>query len=288
MSSDDQEQPFSLWHGTGPAIPILLAVPHAGRDYPPALDAMARTGRSRLEQLEDRYADLLIEGCRSLGVSAIVARRARAWLDLNRDPREVDPVLVAAPMMADHLLDSARVRSGLGLIPRRLPATGELWRRRLSLTELAERIDGTHRPYHEEIASRLAALRQRFGCAVLIDCHSMPPLRPGPAARIVIGDRHGQSAASRLVDVLMAVGEGDGLKVARNAPYAGGYTLDRHSDAARDIHAIQLEVDRSLYLRDDLRTPFEGLARCQALVRQMVRAAAAECPGLGEFSIAAE
>ncbi|MET0376017.1 MAG: N-formylglutamate amidohydrolase [Rhizorhabdus sp.] len=263
------EPAFSVLGPATPRSPVLLAVPHAGRVYPPALLEAARVPIERLRALEDRYADRLVELAVEDGATAIIAHMARAAIDLNRDPREIDPAMIEERISAEGLLLSGKVRAGLGLFPRRLPACGELWRGRISMQEADRRIAIAHTPYHQAIAERLEAIRAIFGVAMLIDCHSMPPLpvrQAGGPVRVVIGDRFGAGASAAVVDVAMAVIEGAGLRVARNHPYAGGYTLDRHGRPRRHVHAIQIEYDRSLYLDASLTTPTGHLDACARLL----------------------
>jgi N-formylglutamate amidohydrolase len=259
-----------------PGHPVLIAVPHAGRDYPDALLANATVPRNRLEGLEDRHADALIGVAIAAGTIALVADRPRCWLDLNRDEREIDPATVTPPPPAHRLIQSAKLRGGLGLIPRRIPGTAELWRAPIAASELEARIEGHHRPFHASITRELASIHATFGSALLIDLHTMPPLPAEPLAttpQVVIGDRYGRSVAPRLIERLAAVVARFGLPMARNAPYAGGYTLDRHGAPARGIHAVQIEIDRTLYLAADRRTPGPGLAMVSALVAAMAEAA---------------
>jgi len=261
-----------------PESPVVLAVPHAGRDYPPDLLAASRLPRGKLEALEDRYADLLVSGAVAGGATALVALRARAWIDLNRDEREIDPGMLDSPPLVP-LLMSAKVRGGIGLVPRRIADGGEIWHRRLTRREVERRIIEDHRPWHRAIATLLDRAKARFGCAVLIDCHSMPPLPSQPVAcapNVVVGDRFGRSAADRFGDRLCAVVAAAGLKVARNTPYSGGHTLDRHGRPDRAVHALQVEIDRSLYLNRDLRSPSAGAAEAIDLVRRAAAALADE------------
>ncbi len=269
MILDIDPQAFSIIGPRTPATPVVIAVPHAGRDYPPALRAMAAVDAGRLVALEDRFAERLTDAVATAGATLIVAHRARAWIDLNRDPREIDPRMISPEPDPSRLIQSAKLRAGLGLLPRRLPALGELWTRRVTAAELAERLAGLHRPYHDAVAARLVAARAIFGHAMLIDCHSMPPLPVSggrPPAQIVVGDRFGRAAGSELVELVLAtIGEA-GFRAARNVPYAGGYTLDRHAAPARGIHAIQLEFDRTLYLDGQPGEISEGVGPCGALL----------------------
>lgn len=276
---NDAISPFERFGPAIPASPVILAVPHAGRDYPPALIASAAASRERLESLEDRFADALIADAVAAGATAFVARRARAWIDLNRDEREIDLAMIDNSCPAPHAIGSARVRGGLGLIPRRIANGGEILNRRLTAAEIEARILHDHRPWHAALAAALAAARKRFGIALLLDCHTMPPIaqrgEAGPP-RVVIGDRYGRSAADRLVGCAEAAAERAGLPHGRNSPYAGGYTLDRHGRPAAGIHAIQIEIDRSLYLAPDLRSAGPGMMRMRMFVADLVAALADE------------
>ncbi len=252
--------------------------------------ANAAVPRERLESLEDRHVDALIGEAVAAGCIAFVARTARSWLDLNRDEREIDPAMLTPPPPAQRLIQSAKLRGGLGLIPRRIAGAGELWRGPVAASDVEARIASHHRPYHAAIADALAVTRARFGAALLLDCHSMPPVghepfKPSP--RIVVGDRYGHSASARLVERLVAVIEGVGLCVARNAPYAGGYTLDRHGRPQRGLHAVQIEIDRDLYLERDRRTLASGAGKVAMLLAQIAAAAEDELAG-DAAAIAAE
>lgn len=256
---------FDLIGHTPPASPVVLSVPHAGRDYPLVLRDALRVPFAALAALEDRYIDHVALAARGVE-TAVVQRVARAWIDLNRAEHDRDPRLDdGAP--AGHL--SAKVRSGLGLVPRRTTAAGELWRRRLGADEVAARIALAHRPYHAALAQALAAARAQFGVAVLLDVHSMPPIA-NSRARIVIGDRFGRSADGRFVARAEAAVAEAGLEQALNAPYAGGHILERHADPRGQVHAIQLEIDRSLYLDQRLDQPGRGFAPVVALVRSII------------------
>lgn len=274
-----------------PTSPVVIAVPHAGRDYPREMLAMARVDRSVLEGLEDRHADLLVAPTVAAGATVFVARLARAWVDLNRGDHEIDRTMIAPPLPAADVDETIRVRGGLGLVPRRVAGRTELWRRPLSRAELDARIGGTLRPWHAALAAALAAARARFGVAVLLDLHSMPPLpatrTDEPAARLVIGDRHGASAGPGYRAAMLAVAAQAGVPVALNRPYAGGRTLEEHGRPGAQVHAVQLEVDRSLYLDRALREAGAGLAETALLVAR-VAAALAEAALSPALPVAAE
>lgn len=256
---------FDLIGALPPESPVVLSVPHAGREYPAALAEAARVSMQALTVLEDRYVDQVMLAARR-NETALVQRTARAWIDLNRGEHDRDPRLDdGAP--AGHL--SAKVRSGLGLVPRRTIASGELWRRRLRGDEVAARIADAHRPYHAALAGALEAAHARFGVAILLDVHSMPPIA-GSRTRIVVGDRFGRSAAGHFVERVTGAVASAGYAHSLNVPYAGGHILERHACPQRQVHGIQLELDRSLYLDDRLDRPGIGFDRVTALVRTII------------------
>ena len=254
-----------------PEHPVVLSVPHAGRDYPLALRAAVRLPLASLMVLEDRLIDQVALAARR-GETALVATRPRAWIDLNRGEDERDPLIDDG---AAGTPETHRLRSGLGLVPRRAGAAGDVWRRRLTGAEIDRRIIEDHRPYHAELARLLAAARERFGVAVLLDVHSMPPLGPvGRAPQLVLGDRFGRTAGAWLAARLEAEGVAAGLIVATNSPYAGGHVVTRHAAPDAGIHALQIEFDRRLYLDARLDRPGAGLPAAARLLRRLIDAAA--------------
>jgi N-formylglutamate amidohydrolase len=281
---------FATWGTETPSVPVLLSVPHAGRDYPPELLDALRLPPAALLRLEDRYADVLTRRCIQLGYPVIMAYRARAWIDLNRDEQDIDTEMVQGALRSDYPAPGLKQRGGLGLIPRRLSGEGELWKRQFTLDEVEHRIVSFHRPYHEAVADVLEQMRRRFGVAILLDLHSMPPIRSaasGPAPQFVVGDRFGKSATSRYPELLMAWLQAQGFNTALNHPYAGAHILRRHARPSANIHAIQLEVDRSLYLEPDLRHPGAGFESMNTMIPALVLALADEALGSATL-IAAE
>ena len=279
-----QEQPaFERIGPTGAPTPLVLSVPHAGRHYPPALLATSAVPRSMLEDLEDRHADLLVTRAVAAGGAAIVARVARAWIDLNR--AETDCALPHGASQPSAAMVSTRARMGLGLVPHRL-GRRELWRTLPDAATVAERIATVHEPYHAAVAEALDQAVGRHGHAVLIDCHSMPPLAGGRAPRVVIGDRHGRTAAKGVAARLANAARDAGYPAAINAPYAGAYAIERHGRPDQDVHAIQIEIDRTLYLKPDMRGVGARLDDIRSLVAMLAwEAVTATRPPL---SIAAE
>ena len=229
-------------------FPVLVSVPHAGRDYPSRLIDNLNVPASHLLRLEDRYVDRLAASAAAAGFPLIVARKPRAWLDLNRSPAEIDPEMVAGmdPSQTSHI--SRKVRGGLGILPRRLH---------------------DHEPYHVKIAHILAQMQSVFGGALLLDLHSMPSVFDQDRRQIgfVIGDRFGRSCDSRYAELAAVHFRRGGYHVQTNHPYSGGYILERHGKPARNVHALQLEVDRALYLDESLREPTDAAGPISELIR---------------------
>ena len=279
---------FTLRLAPGAPVPVLIAAPHGGRVYPADLAARMRDPAYAALRLEDRHIDGIASAVAdATGAALLVAHAPRAMLDLNRSPDDMDWSMVVggAPSPVRHSLANRRARNGLGVVPRRLPGLGEIWKDRIERTEIEGRIDTIHRPYHAALGHALEDLRDRWGAALLIDLHSMPPLQPRhagqPAAEFVIGDRFGASSDRALVAAAFAYLEAQGRVAAHNRPYAGGYVLDRHASPARGIHALQLEVCRSSYLDAALAEPSVRAAGVARLLAGLVRQLAVEVAALG-------
>ncbi|MFA9200054.1 MAG: N-formylglutamate amidohydrolase [Cypionkella sp.] len=279
---------FTLRCPAGAPLPVLIAAPHGGRAYPGEVLAALRDPRLAQLRLEDRHCDHLADAVAAqTGAALLVAHAPRAMLDLNRAPDDVDWSMIAEgpPPGARHSLANRRARSGLGLVPRRLPGHGELWKHRIVRAALDARVAGIHAPYHAALARALADLRDRWGAALLIDLHSMPPLRARHAGErpgeFVIGDRFGASCDSALVGHAFAWFEAQGRVAVHNRPYAGGYVLDRHAAPARGVHALQVEVCRASYLDARLAEPSGRLPGMIRTLAGLVRALAAEVAALG-------
>ena len=282
---------YDLYRPDRLIAPVVISVPHAGRDYDDTLLASARVEPRVLERLEDRWADLLAHPLVGQNHAVIIARAPRALIDLNRHEREIDPAMVAGLPREVPLQASAKLRGGLGLIPRRLPGAYELWRRPIAWAEVQRRIALIHRPYHAALAALMREARETHGHAILIDLHSMPPLPPPAAGQnapaIVLGDRFGRAASARLMTLAADVLAGRGIAVAQNHPYAGGHMIERHGLPAQDLYALQVEVDRTLYLDAALDGPGPGLAALQGTLAALVTALASEAPRAA-YPLAAE
>lgn len=266
--------------------PVLISVPHAGRAYPPRFSTMVRMSADQLRPLEDRYADLLAKDATALGIPTLIAQTPRCWIDLNRRETDIDELLVSLP--AGRAGGTGmKVRAGLGLIPRRLARGGDIWRDKISPDDMDERISTIHRPWHQAIAEMLRRVRQDYGCAVLIDLHSMPTPLGRDAPQIVVGDLFGQSASGPFSQLAMHMARQSGFRAALNSPYAGGHTLERHGNPATQVHALQIEVDRSLYLDRDHDRPIAAISKVQDFVARLATALAEEALST-QFPMAAE
>ena len=255
------ENSFSIHNGDKARFPLLISVPHAGRSYPKSLYRNLNVPSSHLQRLEDRYSDLLAKDAIESGFPTVIAHKPRAWIDLNRNKSEIDVDIISGLSKSRVAMPSRKVRGGLGLVPRRLSGVGELWQQKWPWEDIAARIANDHEPYHKKITAILEKMQRQFGCAILLDLHSMPPLDSSTEGqpKIVIGDRFGRSAGSRYSEFAMTVFERSGLASRLNLPYSGGYILERHASLDNNIHAIQIEVDRRCYLNASLSEPGEGL-----------------------------
>lgn len=250
---------------SGTAVPVVVSVAHAGRIYPPEILAAARVAQRDLERLEDGWSDLIAARATDAGAVRVQALWARAVADCNRGEGQMAPGEVAPAIRAQFSVPGRKERAGLGVVPTRLADVGPLWKKPIDRAGFQWRLDALHRPFHAALGETLDEIRARFGRAVLIDLHSMPTIpvgQVGHGARIVIGDRFGKTADTWLVEAVMAATERLGEPVTRNQPYAGGHIVRTHARPDRGVHAVQIEIDRSLYLHHD-RTP--DRARAMAL-----------------------
>lgn len=260
---------------------VVVSVPHAGRIYPPEILAESRVAPEVLERLEDRWCDRIASGAVAAGATLVQALWARAVADCNRGEGQMAPGEVAAALRSQFSVPGRKERAGLGVVPTRLADVGALWSRPIDRDSLDWRLESLHRPYNAALADALAEARDRFGHAVLIDLHSMPPIpagQSGHGARIVIGDRFGASSGDWLIDLAMKQAGRLAIPVSRNQPYAGGHIVRTHGKPGRAVHAIQIEIDRSLYLDATLDRPGPGVERMRGLMTDIVEALALELP----------
>lgn len=230
--------------------PLVFSSPHSGRRYPDSFLASSRLDLVTLRRSEDAYVEELFAAARDIGAPLLHAHVPRAYLDLNREPFEFDPKLFDGPLPAFSNTRSLRVAAGLGTIPRVVADAREIYRERLSISEAIRRVEAYYRPYHAALRTLMERATQRFGLAVLIDCHSMPSVGAREKRRMdfVIGDRYGASAARPLVEGVEERLKIRGYQVQRNRPYAGGYITEHFGRPVMGWHALQIEVSRGLYM----------------------------------------
>lgn len=246
--------PFSYVPPQDDRLPLIFASPHSGQHYPEVLRTALGVPLIDLQRTEDAFVDELFSGVTGKGAGLLTARYARAFIDLNRDPLELDPRMFEGPPPRRCGLPGPRVEAGLGCIPRVGARGHTIYRTRLDPIEVEARLRDVHDAYHRHLSAELSRLHDLHGVAWLIDCHSMPSRQPSrrPLAEIVLGDRFGSSCCGRLTSLIEKRFRKLGYTVARNAPYAGGYTTLRYGRPQRDLHAIQIEIRRDLYM-DELR-----------------------------------
>lgn len=263
--------PAPIVHEGSLASPIVLSLPHSGRDIGDAMASRAAGGRDALLALSDPYVDAIAQPFIDAGHAAVVATTPRAVIDPNRRLDELDPMICDCPPPPP----GSKAASGIGLVPSRGRGRRPLWKTRLGAAEVERRIAEAWRPYHDALSGLLAATRERHGHAILLDLHSMPPPHRG-LARVVLGDRHGTSADAALVERACQALREAGEACALNHPYAGGAIAAMHGRPATGFHAIQLEIDRALYLDPRLKVPGPGLSRAQRLLGALIHALSRE------------
>lgn len=240
-------QPFRIDRPARQSVPFVFSSPHSGRLYPPSFVAQSRLSPLALRRSEDAFVDELFAPVTQLGAPLIAAEFPRAYVDVNRAPSELDKQMFVDPPGLE--APSARVAAGLGVIPRVVRDGLEIYRDKLPAGQIEERLNAFYRPYHAALARLVNESFARFGAAIVVDCHSMPSGPPVPS--IVFGDCYGASAAPSLIRHAERAFEGHGFSVARNAPYAGGYTTHLYARRESGVHALQIEVNRSLYLDEE-------------------------------------
>lgn len=250
---------FTLTRPDRRETPVIFSSPHSGREYPPSLLSRSALDQHSIRSSEDAFVDRLFAHAPLAGAPLIVARAPRAYIDLNRASDELDPALIDGVMRAPH---NPRVNSGLGVIPRVVANGRAIYRGKLGLREAQMRIDRLWHPYHDALRALIEESHAQFGQAVLVDCHSMPHeaiethARPGqPRPEVVLGDRFGAAAGRDVIEAVEAAFAEAGLRVARNAPFAGAYIAQAYGRPSRRQHVVQIEIDRALYMDEARITP---------------------------------
>ncbi|WP_282601899.1 N-formylglutamate amidohydrolase [Paracoccus sp. PARArs4] len=259
------EQPFRLVRPAAWSSGVIFASPHSGCEYPEWFLADTNLSIDELRSSEDAFVDRFIEAAPHYGAVALSSPIPRSIVDLNRAADEIDPLLVRG--VPRHPLNQ-RTMAGLGVIPRVVSQGRAIHRRQMERAEAERRIEACWRPYHQQLDALIREARARFGQAILIDMHSMPhdalSHLQGPRPDMVLGNRHGLSAAARISEAVCEAIEDEGWRIRRNSPFSGAYICSAYGRPAQNIHVVQLEIDRSLYMDEATITPradFDGFAK---------------------------
>lgn len=267
--------PYAISRPAGEAaVPVICASPHSGSHYPDEMLGKLCVPLIDLRRTEDAFVDRLFAKAPEAGATLITANYARSFVDLNRDARELDPAMIDGDMPGPVAAPSPRVQAGLGCFPR-IGARGEnIYSRKISAQDARFRLDGVHSPYHQALQREVDARQDEFGCAILLDCHSMPSQQPGrrDLPDIVLGDRFGSSCTSQLTNLAEREFRKAGFSVVRNAPYAGGYTTRRYGRPKRHVHALQIEINRSLYMDEQTIEPKPSMQSVMCAAQDIVSA----------------
>ncbi|HEX3364024.1 N-formylglutamate amidohydrolase [Phenylobacterium sp.] len=266
--------------GHAPPTPLVFASPHSGRDYPDDMMAATTLDAQAIRRSEDAFVDDLIAGAPDLGAATLTARFARAYIDLNREAFELDPGMFEDELPEFARARTARVAAGLGAIARVVSEGQEIYARKLTFSEARGRIEGAHRPYHAALERLVGEAHKAHGFAILIDWHSMPAAAARAGGRdrpcdMVLGDRFGAACAGLLTTRVERELEALGYRVARNTPYAGGYTTEHYGRPSRRTHALQIEINRGLYLDEATLTPTAGFERLKGDLERLTSVLAA-------------
>jgi N-formylglutamate amidohydrolase len=293
MTQFDGEPPFEIVEPAEWRAPIIFNSPHSGSVYPSEFLSAARIDLPALRRSEDSVMDELIAGLSDLGFPTVSVNFPRSYVDVNREPYELDPRMFAGRLPSFANTRSMRVAGGLGTIPRVVGDGQEIYRERLAVDDALARIEALYKPYHRALRRLINKAHQAFGTVIVVDCHSMPsigvsrdePRRPD----VVIGDRYGTSCAGMLPDMVEETMGRLGYSVGRNKPYAGGFITEHYGNPASGLHTIQLELNRAIYMDERRRERGPRFAQVAADFVALAEALAAVPLGdLGPFQAAAE
>ena len=286
----DGTDPYHLILPEGPRGCVVFNSPHSGAEYPERFLRESQLDPLTLRSSEDAFVDELFGAAPLCGAPLLSARTPRAFVDLNRAETELDPAVVQVPRRGGL---NPRLAAGLGVIPRVVSEGRMIRAGKISLREAKARLAAVYRPYHAKLAALLAEAKAKHGHAILFDCHSMPrdALRGhltgrGRRPEIVLGDRFGSACAPHLMSRVVAAFEAEGFIVASNAPFAGGFITQSYGQPVTRVHALQIEIDRSLYMNERcVQKTFDFKILQKRLASVIAELAAANA---GEYSVAAE
>ena len=276
------DPPFEIlepaeWHS-----PVIFNSPHSGSVYPPAFLSASRLDLTTLRRSEDTFVDELFVGVVGRGHPLMRAHFPRCYVDVNREPYELDPRMFDGRLPSFANTRSMRVAGGLGTVARVVGDAQEIYDQRLPIDEALRRIEALYKPYHRALRRLVTRVHRDFGAAVLIDCHSMPSTAglkdERRRADIVLGDRYGTSCVTAVVEMMESTLRGFGYMVSRNKPYAGGFITEHYGNPAAGLHAVQLELNRGLYMDERRYQRSSSFARLAADLQALA-------DRLGEMSV---
>lgn len=278
----------ALWRA-----PIIFNSPHSGSDYPQSFLDASRIDLPALRRSEDSFMDEMIAGLSNQGFPVVRVNFPRSYVDVNREPYELDPRMFEGRLPSFANTRSMRVAGGLGTIPRVVGDGQEIYRERLDVDDALKRIDLLYKPYHRALRRLVAKAHQAFGSVVMVDCHSMPSVGVARDEKrrpdIVIGDRYGTSCSTLLSDAVQDTLEDLGYSVGRNKPYAGGFITEHYGHPASGMHTIQIELNRAIYMDERTRERGPRFAKVVADFAVLAEAlTAVPLENFGPFQAAAE
>jgi len=271
--------PFDILEPIAQTAPVVFASPHSGRDYPASFIAASQLDPVSLRRSEDAFVDELYEQAPHFGAPLIRAHFPRAYADPNREPWELDPAMFDEPLPDWVNTTSPRIRAGLGTVAKVVTDGAEIYADKITFKEAQSRIEHCYKPYHAALSTILQRTRDQFGAYLLIDCHSMPSIG-GPMDRdhgndrvdMVLGDANGSACNQRITNMAHQVLRDMGYRVVLNTPYAGGFTTRNYGKPAENAHALQIEVNRALYMDERSITRSGGFAKLAQDLSKLIEA----------------
>jgi N-formylglutamate amidohydrolase len=262
------DSPFEILEPAATAGALIFNSPHSGNTYPREFLATAQLDLATLRRSEDSFVDELFTDVVSAGYPLMRARFPRCYVDVNREPYELDPRMFHGPLPSFANTRSMRVAGGLGTVARVVGDAQEIYDQRIPIDDALRRIEGLYKPYHRALRRLVTRVHRAYGTAILIDCHSMPSAAGAkderPRADVVLGDRYGTSCAAVVADTIEIALRDRGYSVSRNKPYAGGFITEHYGNPSVGLHAAQLEVNRALYMDERRFTRAENFTRVAA------------------------
>lgn len=277
QTSDRISSPFEILKPAEQTVPVVFASPHSGRDYTPAFLAESRLDPVSLRRSEDAFMDEIFAAAPGAGAPLLRAHFPRAYVDPNREAFELDPAMFIDTLPDYVTTSSPRISAGLGTVARVVTSGEEIYAGPLRFADARRRIEACHIPYHRALEGLVDSTRRRFGVCLLVDCHSMPsvggPMDSDPGAKrvdMVLGDCHGSSCAGSVTDAADRSLSELGYQVTRNVPYSGGYTTRHYGEPGKGRHALQIEINRALYMNEDTVSRGGGFADLGAKMGRLI------------------